>query len=48
MSNQASQTSIVPATAAKGTSQCERLMAAQVVAAKATASATSKPTQARS
>ena len=48
MSNQASQQSIVPVTAASGTSHCEPRKAAHAVAAKDAASATSKPTQARS
>jgi len=48
MSNHASQTSIVPVTAAKTASRRERVTAAPAVAAKATASTTSKPTQARS
>jgi len=48
MSNQASQTSIVPVTAASGTSQCCRRTVARAVAAKAIARTMSNPTQARS
>jgi len=48
MSNHASQTSIVPVTAAKTASRRERVTVAQAVAANAAASATSKPTHARS
>jgi hypothetical protein len=48
MSNQASQTSIVPVTAASGTSQRARKSPAHAVAANEHASATSKPTHARS
>jgi len=47
-SNHASQTSIVPVTAAKTDSRRERTIADHAVAAKEAASATSKPTQARS
>lgn len=48
MSNHASQTSIVPVTAASGTSQCARRTVAHAVAAKAIARTMSNPTQARS
>jgi len=48
MSNHASQTSIVPVTAANVESQRERVTADHAVAANAPASATSNPTQARS
>ena len=48
MSNQASQTSIVPMAAANGTSQWEARNADQEVAANAARSATSNPTQATS
>ena len=47
-SNHASQTSIVPVTAANGTSQRVRRTAAHAVAANAIASAMSNPTHARS
>src|SRR5438067_2588014 len=47
-SNHASQQSIVPVTAASGTSHCEPRNAAHAVAANEAASATSKPTQATS
>jgi methyl coenzyme M reductase subunit C len=48
MSNHASQTSIVPVTAASGASHWEPRNAAQAVAANDAVSAKSKPTQARS
>ncbi len=48
MSNQASQTSIVPVAAANGTSHWELRIAHQDVAANAASRATSKPTQATS
>jgi hypothetical protein len=48
MSNHASQTSIVPVTAANGTSHCCRRTVAHAVAPKAIARTMSKPTQARS
>jgi len=48
MSNHASQTSIVPVTAAKTASQREPRTAAHAVAATAVARPTSKPTQATS
>ena len=47
-SNHASQTSIVPVTAANSGSHRERTIADHAVAPKAAASATSNPTQARS
>jgi hypothetical protein len=47
-SNHASQTSIVPVTAAKTARERERVTAAHAVAAKAAASAMSNPTHARS
>jgi hypothetical protein len=46
MSNQASQTSIVPVTAASATSHCEPRKAVQAVAANDASSPTSKPIQA--
>jgi hypothetical protein len=48
MSNHASQTSIVPVTAANAVSQGDRRTAVNAVAAITAARATSKPTQARS
>ena len=48
MSNHMSQSSIVPVTAAAGTSHCDGRSADQPVQANATSSAMSKPTHARS